>query len=106
MLQPLVAAYDGARAVAAAALCPASSSYYYPPASASSSSSGAAVDELELAFRGDARDAFVWLHCLLAEERAWCAAEGCPSMIPPILVRPFVRRLDCRLDNADRGPNE
>jgi hypothetical protein len=71
MLQPLVAAYDAARTVAAAAL----------RGSSPASSFSAGVDELELAFRGDARDAFVWLHCLLAEERAWCAAEGCPSMI-------------------------
>jgi hypothetical protein len=77
VLQPLVSAYDAARAVAAAALRSGS------PTPTGSSHSAAAVDELELAFRGDARDAFVWLHCLLAEERAWCAAEGCPSAISP-----------------------
>jgi hypothetical protein len=71
MLQPLVAAYDTARAVAAAAL--------RGPSPAPPSSPSRPVDELELAFRGDARDAFVWLHCLMAEERAWCAAEGCPG---------------------------
>jgi hypothetical protein len=69
MLQPLVNAYDRARAVASAALC------------------SSAADELELAYRGDARSAFVWLHCLLAEEREWCAADGCPSTpFPPFLL--------------------
>lgn len=37
--------------------------------------------EPERAFRGDARDAFTWLHCVLTEEQDFCLAEGCPACI-------------------------
>jgi hypothetical protein len=35
----------------------------------------------ERAFRGEARGAFTWLHCILTEERHFCLAEGCPACI-------------------------
>ncbi|EED19461.1 conserved hypothetical protein [Talaromyces stipitatus ATCC 10500] len=37
--------------------------------------------EPERAFRGQARGAFTWLHCILTEERDFCLAEGCPACI-------------------------
>lgn len=37
--------------------------------------------EPERAFRGDARGAFTWLHCILTEERDFCLAEGCPACV-------------------------
>jgi hypothetical protein len=37
--------------------------------------------EPERAFRGEARDAFTWLHCILTEERELCLVEGCPACI-------------------------
>jgi hypothetical protein len=37
--------------------------------------------ELELAFRGEARDAYVWLQCMLTEELDWCTSIGCPSQM-------------------------
>lgn len=37
--------------------------------------------EPERAFKGEARGAFTWLHCILTEERDFCLAEGCPACI-------------------------
>ncbi|KAH8695450.1 hypothetical protein BGW36DRAFT_202279 [Talaromyces proteolyticus] len=37
--------------------------------------------EPERAFRGEARDAFSWLHCILTEEQDFCLAQGCPACI-------------------------
>ncbi|KAL1989504.1 hypothetical protein VTN49DRAFT_6701 [Thermomyces lanuginosus] len=37
--------------------------------------------ELERMFRGDARGAFTWLHCILTDERQFCLAEGCPACV-------------------------
>ncbi|KAL2008151.1 hypothetical protein VTN00DRAFT_8133 [Thermoascus crustaceus] len=37
--------------------------------------------EPELAFRGEARSAFSWLHCILTEEQDWCSTEGCPACV-------------------------
>ena len=39
------------------------------------------IFDLELVFRGEARGAFAWLQCFIAEEERWCAAEGCPGEI-------------------------
>lgn len=41
------------------------------------------LDDLEYAFTGQARSAFVWLQCFLSTEteRAWCYTEGCPACI-------------------------
>lgn len=37
--------------------------------------------EPERAFRGEARGAYTWLHCILTEERHFCLAEGCPACV-------------------------
>lgn len=37
--------------------------------------------EPERAFKGEARGAFTWLHCILTEERDFCLAEGCAACI-------------------------
>lgn len=37
-------------------------------------------DDLELAFRGEARSAFLWLQCFIeGEEEDWCYTKGCPG---------------------------
>jgi hypothetical protein len=38
------------------------------------------LEDLELAFGGDARSAFLWLQCFLADEDDWCCTRGCPGM--------------------------
>lgn len=38
-------------------------------------------EELELAFRGDARSAFIWLQCFIHEEEDWCYTRGCPGTL-------------------------
>ncbi|OCK77936.1 hypothetical protein K432DRAFT_303071 [Lepidopterella palustris CBS 459.81] len=38
-------------------------------------------EDLELAFGGDARSAFLWLQCFIAEEEDWCRTRGCPACI-------------------------
>ncbi|GAD96782.1 conserved hypothetical protein [Paecilomyces variotii No. 5] len=37
--------------------------------------------DTELAFRGDARSAYSWLNCFLAEEHDWCSTQGCPACV-------------------------
>ena len=37
------------------------------------------IFDLELVFRGEARGAFAWLQCFIAEEEEWCSAQGCPG---------------------------
>ncbi|KAL4980753.1 hypothetical protein BDW66DRAFT_156473 [Aspergillus desertorum] len=37
--------------------------------------------ELERAFRGEARDAYAWLHCIFSEEHDWYLTERCPACI-------------------------
>ena len=37
--------------------------------------------EPERAFRGDARSAYAWLHCILTEEHDWYLTERCPACI-------------------------
>ncbi|KAJ9249288.1 hypothetical protein DTO207G8_6795 [Paecilomyces variotii] len=37
--------------------------------------------DAELAFRGDARSAYSWLNCFLAEEHDWCSTQGCPACV-------------------------
>lgn len=63
MTMPVVQLYTLACNLASAALC--SQKY----------------EELELAFRGDARSAFIWLQCFIHEEEDWCFTRGCPGMI-------------------------
>jgi hypothetical protein len=36
-------------------------------------------EDLELAFSGDARSAFLWLQCFISEEEVWCHTRGCPG---------------------------
>ena len=40
------------------------------------------IFDLELVFRGEARGAFAWLQCFIAEEKEWCSAQGCPGIWP------------------------
>lgn len=41
------------------------------------------ICDLELAFRGEARGAFSWLQCVIAEEEDWCSTRGCPGTSLP-----------------------
>ncbi|KAF2278946.1 uncharacterized protein EI97DRAFT_372414 [Westerdykella ornata] len=63
LIMPIVALYKRASALAEAALCTTKS------------------EDLELAFAGDARGAFLWLQCFLAEEADWCQTRGCPACV-------------------------
>ncbi|KAF2139246.1 uncharacterized protein K452DRAFT_360512 [Aplosporella prunicola CBS 121167] len=38
-------------------------------------------EDLEMAFTGDARSAFLWLQCFLSDEEQWCQFVGCPACI-------------------------
>ncbi|KZF25293.1 hypothetical protein L228DRAFT_280545 [Xylona heveae TC161] len=35
--------------------------------------------ELERAFKGEARGAFLWLQCFVSDEGEWCSTQGCPG---------------------------
>ena len=61
MTMPVVELYKEASALAAAALCSQS------------------PKEVEVAFKGEARFAFLWLQCLITEEEDWCHTRGCPA---------------------------
>jgi hypothetical protein len=61
MIMPVVELYKEASALAAAALC------------------SQTFTELEVAFKGEARFAFLWLQCLITEEEDWCHTMGCPA---------------------------
>lgn len=61
MTMPVVELYKEASALAAAALC------------------SQTFTELEVAFKGEARFAFLWLQCFIAEEEDWCHTKGCPA---------------------------
>ena len=41
------------------------------------------VEDLEYAFTGQARSAFLWLQCFLSseKEREWCYTRGCPACV-------------------------
>jgi hypothetical protein len=41
------------------------------------------LEDLEYAFTGQARSAFVWLQCFLSseKERDWCYTKGCPACV-------------------------
>lgn len=61
---PVIELYRRAEALASAALCTAKS------------------EDLELAFAGDARGAFLWLQCFTTgEDEDWCRMRGCPACI-------------------------
>ncbi|KAF2475534.1 uncharacterized protein BDR25DRAFT_340254 [Lindgomyces ingoldianus] len=38
-------------------------------------------EDLELAFRGEARGAFLWMQCFISEEEDWCRTRGCPACV-------------------------
>jgi hypothetical protein len=61
MIMPVVELYKEASTLASAALC------------------SQVPKELEVAFRGEARFAFLWLQCFISEEEDWCHTRGCPA---------------------------
>ena len=50
---------------------------------AASATHASKVEDLEYAFNGQARSAFLWLQCFLANEREreWCYTRGCPACV-------------------------
>jgi hypothetical protein len=58
---PVAELHKEASAIAAAALC------------------SQVPEELEVAFKGEARFAFLWLQCFITEEDDWCHTRGCPA---------------------------
>lgn len=58
---PVVTLFERASALAEAALCTRK------------------TEDLELAFAGEARGAFLCLQCFLTEEEEWCKGSGCPG---------------------------
>jgi hypothetical protein len=61
LTMPVVQLYHQASSLAAAALCTDK------------------VHDLELAFRGEARGAFIWMQCFMGEDEEWCYTRGCPA---------------------------
>lgn len=50
---------------------------------ASAATHATKLEDLEYAFTGSARSAFVWLQCFLSseKERDWCYTRGCPACV-------------------------
>jgi len=50
---------------------------------ASQATHASKLEDLEYAFTGQARSAFVWLQCFLSsdKERDWCYTKGCPACV-------------------------
>jgi hypothetical protein len=63
LVMPVVALFSRASALASAALCTQRAS------------------DLELAFAGEARSAFIGLQCFITEEHDWCRTRGCPACV-------------------------
>lgn len=63
LIMPVVALYARASSLAAAALC------------------SPRPEDLELAFSGEARGAFLCLQCFIADESDWCCTRGCPACV-------------------------
>ncbi|KAJ4373033.1 hypothetical protein N0V83_003324 [Neocucurbitaria cava] len=63
LIMPVVALFSRASALASAALCTQKS------------------EDLELAFAGEARGAFLCLQCFITEEQDWCRTRGCPACV-------------------------
>ncbi|KAF2737425.1 hypothetical protein EJ04DRAFT_574603 [Polyplosphaeria fusca] len=61
LTMPIVELYKGAQALAQAALCTQK------------------PEDLETAFGGQARNAFLWLECFVSEDEDWCRTRGCPA---------------------------
>lgn len=62
LVMPVLELFNRASALAEAALCSTRS------------------EDLELAFAGEARGAFLCLQCFVDEEEDWCRTRGCPGM--------------------------
>ncbi|KAJ8107326.1 hypothetical protein OPT61_g8943 [Boeremia exigua] len=62
LVMPVLELFKRASALAEAALCTHKS------------------EDLELAFAGEARGAFLCLQCFVDEEEDWCRTRGCPGM--------------------------
>ncbi|KAM0797921.1 hypothetical protein BDR22DRAFT_823734 [Usnea florida] len=64
------------------------------------------IFDLELVFRGEARGAFAWLQCFIAEEQEWCSAQGCPACVVSHVLEaePTIRIIvtACRLASSLR----
>jgi hypothetical protein len=64
------------------------------------------TEDLELAFAGEARGAFLCLQCILTEEEEWCKGTGCPGMIVCIFATKTKTNLEfsmrCRHNPVDR----
>ena len=60
---PVFALFTRASVLASAALCTQRAS------------------DLELAFAGEARSAFIGLQCFITEEHDWCRTKGCPACV-------------------------
>ncbi|EOA87932.1 uncharacterized protein SETTUDRAFT_168733 [Exserohilum turcica Et28A] len=63
LIMPIVTLFSRASTLASAALCTQRSS------------------DLELAFSGESRSAFIGLQCFIAEEADWCHTRGCPACV-------------------------
>ncbi|KAF2186344.1 hypothetical protein K469DRAFT_707005 [Zopfia rhizophila CBS 207.26] len=63
LVMPVVELFKRASALAEAALCTPK------------------PEDLELAFSGEARGAFLWLQCFITEEEEWCRTGGCPGCV-------------------------
>lgn len=68
LVMPIVKLYNRASVLAKAALCTQK------------------PEDLEIAFRGDARGAFLWLQCFLGDEEDWCCTRGCPACITSLVL--------------------
>ncbi|KAL8828017.1 MAG: hypothetical protein Q9191_002834 [Dirinaria sp. TL-2023a] len=67
------------------------------------------IYDLELVFRGEARGAFSWLQCFIAEEEDWCRTKGCPACVVSKVLEaePTIRivLVACRLSESLRQPH-
>lgn len=64
-------------------------------------------EDIEFAFRGHGRNAFVWLHAFLASDEDWCLSKACPAcVVEHALDTEFPIRMmaaACKL-SAQKGP--
>ena len=63
LIMPVVTLFSRASTLASAALCTQRAS------------------DLELAFSGESRSAFIGLQCFITEESDWCRTRGCPACV-------------------------
>ncbi|EMD70165.1 hypothetical protein COCSADRAFT_32798 [Bipolaris sorokiniana ND90Pr] len=63
LIMPIVTLFSRASTLASAALCTQRAS------------------DLELAFSGESRSAFIGLQCFITEEADWCHTRGCPACV-------------------------